>query len=260
MHYDWSEPEMPMYSFLKYDPAMMSTHSMPCTGGDCMGYSMDYSMPCTGGDCMGYSMDYSMSCSGGDCMGYSMDYSMPCTGGDCMGSMDMHYDWYTPDYAWSEPEMPMYSTSFLKYHHALDAMWSDAYTGHNALYDDMSSGPCQGPACHGMDRYGMDTGYNTHSHALYDHMSSGPCQGPACHGMHPCQGPACDGMHSFAMDNYSAPMYSAPCQGPACHGTVKKLWRDAMYNSPVFPSMSFDSPMSAPCQGPACDGMHSFLH
>merc|ERR1712085_189194 len=133
MHYDWSEPEMPMYSFLKYDPAMMSTHSMPCTGGDCMGYSMDYSMPCTGGYCMGY----------------SMDYSMPCTGGDCMGSMDMHYDWYTPDYAWSEPEMPMYSTSFLKYHHALDAMWSDAYTGHNALYDDMSS-PCQGSACHGM--------------------------------------------------------------------------------------------------------------
>merc|ERR1712086_787858 len=75
MHYDWSEPEMPMYSFFKYDPAMMSTHSMPCTGGDCMGYSMDYSMPCTGGDCMGYSMDHSMPCSGGDCMGYSMDYS-----------------------------------------------------------------------------------------------------------------------------------------------------------------------------------------
>merc|ERR1712194_994866 len=131
------------YSFLKYDPAMMSTHSMPCTGDDCLGYSMDYSMPCTGGDCMGY----------------SMDYSMPCTGGDCMGSMDMHYDWYTPDYAWSEPEVPMYSTSFLKYHHALDAMWSDAYTGHNALYDDMSS-PCQGSACHGMDT----TGHNTHSH------------------------------------------------------------------------------------------------
>merc|ERR1712085_24572 len=143
---------------------------------------------------------------------------------------DMHYDWYTPDYTWSEPEMPMYSTSFLKYHHALDAMWSDAYTGHNALYDDMSS-PCQGSACHGMwsDAY---TGHNTHSHALYDHMSSGPCQGPACHGMDTGYN-----THSHALYDH---MSSGPCQGPACHGTVKKLWRDAMYDSPVFPSMSFD--------------------
>merc|ERR1712194_781955 len=114
------------YSFLKYDPAMMSTHSMPCTGDDCLGYSMGYSMDMHyDWSEPEYSMDmhydwsepempmysflkydpammstHSMPCTGGDCMGYSMDYSMPCTGGDCMGySMDMHYDWSEPEYS-----------------------------------------------------------------------------------------------------------------------------------------------------------------
>merc|ERR1712194_846671 len=118
MHYDWSEPEMPMYSFLKYDPAMMSTHSMPCAGGDCLGYSMS---PCTGADCMGFS-DYSMpemDMHYGSEHEYSMDmhygsepeYSMNMHyGSEPEYSMDMHYDW-------SEPEMPMYS--FLKYDPAM---------------------------------------------------------------------------------------------------------------------------------------------
>merc|ERR1712085_128622 len=116
MHYDWSEPEMPMYSFLKYDPAMMSTHSMPCAGGDCLGYSMP---PCTGADCMGFS-----------------DYSMP--------EMDMHYDW-------SEPEMPMYS--FLKYDPAMMSTHSMPCAGGDCLGYSMP--PCTGADCMGFSDYSM---------------------------------------------------------------------------------------------------------
>merc|ERR1712194_925896 len=82
MHYDWSEPEMPMYCFLKYDPAMMSTHSMPCAGGDCFAFS-DYSMP-------------EMDMHYGSEPEYSIDMHY---GSEPEYSMDMHYDW-------SEPAVP----------------------------------------------------------------------------------------------------------------------------------------------------------